>query len=183
MVNHGNMYGPNFTFLGIPQCDLDDPATFAGADVVIVGAPIDSGTSHRSGAKFGPQAIRGGDYLPHDASRPHLALRTDGLKDLKVVDAGDLMMPGGDLVASLALLREATEKISRSGAIPVILGGDHSIASADVAGIANHLGHGKVSMIHFDAHADTGEDQAMPRIDWKAERIMESATFNRNKND
>ena len=152
------MYGPSFTFLGVAQCDLDDLSTYADADIVIVGAPIDSGTSHRSGAKFGPQAIRGGDYLPHDASRPHLALRTDGLKDLKVVDAGDLMMPGGDLVASLAVLREATEKISRAGAIPVILGGDHSIASADVAGIANHRGHGKISMIHFDAHADTGED-------------------------
>ena len=152
------MYGPHFTFLGVAQCDLDQPSTYADADIVIVGAPIDSGTSHRSGAKFGPQAIRGGDYLPHDASRPHLALRTDGLKDLKVVDAGDLMMPGGDLVASLAILREATEKISRAGAIPVILGGDHSIASADVAGIANHRGHGKISMIHFDAHADTGED-------------------------
>ena len=159
MVNHGNMYGPSFTFLGVAQCDLDDPATYADADIVIVGAPIDSGTSHRSGAKFGPQAIRGGDYLPHDASRPHLALRTDGLKDLTVVDAGDLMMPGGDLAASLTVLREATEKISRAGAIPVILGGDHSIASADVAGIANHRGHGKISMIHFDAHADTSEDQ------------------------
>ena len=158
MVNHGNMYGPSFTFLGVAQCDLDDRATYANADSVIVGAPIDSGTSHRSGAKFGPQAIRGGDYLPHDASRPHLALRTDGLKDLTVVDAGDLMMPGGDLAASLAVLREATEKISQAGAIPVILGGDHSIASADVAGIANHRGHGKISMIHFDAHADTGED-------------------------
>lgn len=158
MVNHGNMYGPSFTFLGVAQCDLDNLVTYADADIVIVGAPIDSGTSHRSGAKFGPQAIRGEDYLPHDGSRPHLALRTDGLKDLKVVDAGDLMMPGGDLVASLAILREATEKISRAGAIPIILGGDHSIASADVAGIANHRGHGKISMIHFDAHADTGED-------------------------
>jgi agmatinase len=158
MVNHGNMYGPSFTFLGVAQCDLDDLSTYADADIVIVGAPIDSGTSHRSGAKFGPQAIRGGDYLPHDASRPHLALRTDGLKDLKVVDAGDLMMPGGDLVASLAVLREATEKISRAGAIPVILGGDHSVSSADVAGITNHRGHGKISMIHFDAHADTGEN-------------------------
>lgn len=152
------MYGPSFTFLGVAQCDLDDRATYANADIVIVGAPIDSGTSHRSGAKFGPQAIRGGDYLPHDASRPHLALRTDGLKDLTVVDAGDLMMPGGDLAASLTVLREATEKISQAGAIPVILGGDHSIVSADVAGIANHRGHGKISMIHFDAHADTGED-------------------------
>jgi arginase family enzyme len=55
MTNHGNMNGPAFTFLGIPSCDLDDPSTYKGADVIIVGAPIDSGTSHRSGAKFGPQ--------------------------------------------------------------------------------------------------------------------------------
>ena len=153
------MYGPDFTFLGIERCDLDVPSTYADADVVIVGAPIDSGTSHRSGAKFGPQAIRGGDYLPHDAERPHLALRVDSLHAMKVVDAGDLLMPGGDLVSSLEVLAQATEKISRAGAIPVILGGDHSIASADVAGIVRHRGLGKISMIHFDAHADTGEDQ------------------------
>ena len=159
MVNHGNMYGPDFTFLGIERCDLEIPSTYADADVVIVGAPIDSGTSHRSGAKFGPQAIRAGDYLPHDAERPHLALRIDALNEMKVVDAGDLLMPGSDLVASLEVLAQATEKISRAGAIPVILGGDHSIASADVAGITRHRGMGKISMIHFDAHADTGEDQ------------------------
>jgi Arginase/agmatinase/formimionoglutamate hydrolase, arginase family len=123
------MYGPDFTFLGIERCDLDIPSSYADADVVIVGAPIDSGTSHRSGAKFGPQAIRGGgDYLSHDAERPHLALRIDALKEMKVVDAGDLLMPGSDLVASLEVLAQATEKISRAGAIPVILGGDHSIA-------------------------------------------------------
>jgi len=74
MNNIGNMYGPDFTFLGIPRCDLDKSETYKGADVVIVGAPIDSGTSHRSGAKMEPQAIRMGDYLPHDASRPHLAM-------------------------------------------------------------------------------------------------------------
>jgi len=159
MANLGNMYGPKFTFLGISECDLDDPKSYQGADVIILGAPIDSGTSHRSGAKFGPQAIRGGDYLPHDGERPHMALRTDGLKDLKVLDAGDLLMPGGDLKKSLEVLAVATEKISRAGIIPVILGGDHSIASADVAGIAAHRGLGKISMIHFDAHADTGDSQ------------------------
>lgn len=159
MANIGNMYGPDFTFLGVPRCDLDLPATYADADVVIVGAPIDAGTSYRSGAKFGPQAIRGTDYLPHDGERPHMALRVDGLKDLKVVDAGDLMMPSDDLAKCLAILREATEKISRAGAIALVLGGDHSATSADVAGIADHRGLGKVSMIHFDAHADTGEDQ------------------------
>ena len=159
MTNIGNMYGPNFTFLGIPACDLDNPASYDGADVIIVGAPIDSGTSYRSGAKMGPQAIRGADYLSHDGDRPNLSLRVNPLKDLKIFDAGDLLMPGGDLVKSLALLEEATEKISRAGAIAVVLGGDHSIASADVAGIAHHRGMGKISMIHFDAHADTGEDQ------------------------
>ena len=153
------MYGPDFTFLGIQRCDLDIPATYSDADVVIVGAPIDSGTSHRSGAKFGPQAIRGGDYLPHDAARPHLALRIDSLQMMKVVDAGDLIMPGRDLVKSLETLAVATEKISRAGAIPVILGGDHSVTSADVAGIARHRGLGKISMIHFDAHADTADDE------------------------
>ncbi len=159
MANIGNMYGPNFTFLGIPRCDLDDAKSFAGADVVIVGAPIDSGTSHRSGAKFGPQAIRGGDYLPHDAERPHLAMRVDSLKELKIFDAGDLLMPPGDLVSSLKVLEDATEKISRAGAVAVVLGGDHSVASADVLGIAKHRGMGKISMIHFDAHADTGDLQ------------------------
>ena len=59
------MYGPNFTFLGIPACDLDVPSSYEDADVIILGAPIDSGTSHRSGAKFGPQAIRGGESLAH----------------------------------------------------------------------------------------------------------------------
>jgi agmatinase len=159
MANHGNLYGPDFTFLGIPRCDLDAPQSFKGLDVVIVGAPIDSGTSHRSGAKFGPQAIRMGDYLPHDGERPHLALRVDALKELKIADAGDLMMPPGNLEESLKVLKDATEKISRAGAIAVVLGGDHSIASADVSGIAAHRGKGKISMVHFDAHADTGDLQ------------------------
>ena len=154
----GNMYGPDFTFLGVEKCDLSKPETFAGADIVIVGAPFDGGTTHRSGAKFGPQAIRGADYLPHDGSRPHMALRTDGLKDLKVVDAGDLAMISGDTEGALTLLEKATELITRSGAIPVILGGDHTIAAGDVTGVARVKGWGRVSMIHFDAHADTGED-------------------------
>ena len=72
MAYIGNMYGPSFTFLGIPSCDLDKPETYQGAEAIIIGAPIDSGTSHRSGAKFGPRAIRMGDYLPHDGERPQI---------------------------------------------------------------------------------------------------------------
>ena len=159
MANIGNMYGPDFTFLGIPRCDIEDPKSYAGADVVILGAPIDSGTTYRSGTKMGPQSIRGTDYISHGSERPHLNMRVDGLKDLRIFDAGDVLMPPNDLTDSLNRLEKATEKLARAGVIPFILGGDHSIASADVKGIANFIGHGKVSMIHFDAHADTGTDQ------------------------
>ena len=159
MANIGNMYGPDFTFLGIPRCDLEDEVSYKGADVVILGAPIDSGTTYRSGTKMGPQAIRGTDYLSHGSERPHLNMRVDGLKDLKIFDAGDVLMPPNNLEDSLKRLEKATEKLARAGVIPIVLGGDHSIASADVKGIANILGKGKVSMIHFDAHADTGTDQ------------------------
>ena len=78
MTRYGQQYGPDFTFLGVDRCDLDDESTYADADVVILGAPFDGGTSHRPGTRFGPQAIRMTDYLPHDGSRPSLALRTDG---------------------------------------------------------------------------------------------------------
>jgi agmatinase len=153
------MFGPNVTFLGIPRCDLDDPASYAGADVVILGAPYDSGTSYRSGARFGPMAIRSTDYLPHDGSRPHLALGVDPLQDLKIYDAGDVEMPPTETELSMHRLEDAVHTVAATGAIPVILGGDHSIAWPDIAGIARHVGQGRVSVIHFDAHADTGEDQ------------------------
>ncbi len=154
---YGAMFGPDVTFLGVPRCTLDDPSTFADADVVVIGAPFDGGTSHRPGTRFGPQAIRSTDYLGHDGSRPSLALRVDALRDLVVVDAGDVEMPPGHIERSLGALEAAVTKVARSGAVPVVLGGDHSIAFADATGVANHHGHGRVSMIHFDAHADTGD--------------------------
>ena len=157
MSRYGAQFGPDITFLGVPPCDLDDPGSYGGADVVVVGAPFDGGTSHRPGTRFGPQAIRMTDYLPHDGSRPSLALRTDGLVDLRVLDAGDVEMPPGDIERALGALEAAVERVTRAGAIPLVLGGDHSIAFADAKGVANVLGHGRVSMIHFDAHADTGD--------------------------
>jgi agmatinase len=151
------MYGPDLTFLGVDRCDLADPATFTGADVVVLGAPFDGGTSHRPGTRFGPSAIRQACYLPHDGSRPSLALRVDALRDLRVLDAGDVEMFAGDIEASLAALETAVYAVARAGALPVVLGGDHSIALPDATGLARHLGAGRVSLVHFDAHADTGD--------------------------
>jgi agmatinase len=58
MARYGSQYGPDITFLGVDRCDLGDPESFRGADVVIIGAPFDGGTSHRPGTRFGPGAIR-----------------------------------------------------------------------------------------------------------------------------
>src|SRR5271156_4411605 len=113
-----NMYGPDATFVGVPAADLEDPASFTGAGAVIVGAPYDGGTSHRPGARFGPQAIRLTDYLPHDGSRPHLALGVDPLIELGVVDVGDIEMPPGEIETSMARLEAAVQQVASSGAIP-----------------------------------------------------------------
>jgi agmatinase len=86
-------------------------------------------------------AIRMTDYLPHDASRPSLALGTDALVDLNVVDAGDVQMYSGDIEKALLALEAAVERVTRAGAIPVVLGGGHSIAFPDAKGVANVLGH------------------------------------------
>src|SRR5438067_427240 len=92
MPRLGGMFGPDVTFLGVERCDLSDPEQLKGADAVIIGAPYDAGASYRGGARFGPKMIRTTDYLPHDSSRPHLALRVDPLQDLRVLDAGDVEM-------------------------------------------------------------------------------------------
>jgi len=159
MTRYGGMYGPDVTFLGVERCDLGEPSTFQGADVVVVGAPYDAGTSYRPGARFGPTTIRTTDYLSHDSSRPHLALRVDPLRELRVVDAGDVEMPGVEARTPLDRLEHAVRTVAEAGAVPVVLGGDHTITWPDVTGVAHAVGWGRVSVIHFDAHADTGTEQ------------------------
>ena len=106
MTRYGAQFGPDITFLGVDRVDLDDADALAAADVVVIGAPFDGGTSHRPGTRFGPMAIRQTDYLPQDGSRPHLALRVDALRDVRVVDAGDVEMPPGEIERALGALEE-----------------------------------------------------------------------------
>ena len=159
MARYGVMFGPDVTFTGVPRADLGDPATYADAAAVILGAPFDSGTSYRSGARMGPLALRTCDYSEHTGSRPHLALRVDPLLDLGVVDAGDVEMAPTETPRSLRALQDAVQLLAAAGKIPVVLGGDHTIAMADITGLAEHFGYGRISVLHFDAHADTGDIQ------------------------
>ncbi|NNN02535.1 MAG: agmatinase family protein [Acidimicrobiaceae bacterium] len=153
------MYGPEATFLGVAPGDPDDVSTWLDAQALIIGAPFDGGTSHRSGCRFGPYALRTSDYLPHDGMRPSLALGVDPLVELGVRDLGDVEMPSGDLALSMSRLEALVTRVAQWGAVPVILGGDHTIAWPDVTGVARARGWGRVSVIHFDAHADTAESQ------------------------
>jgi agmatinase len=157
-LTYRSMYGPEITFAGVPHVELEDLQD-GGHDIVLVGAPFDGGTTHRPGTRFGPQAIRSTDYLPHDASRPHLALGVDPLQDLRIADIGDVLMPSGYLMESIKRLEDVVGAVAATGAIPVILGGDHTITFPDATGVARHVGWGRVSLIHFDAHADTGDSE------------------------
>jgi arginase family enzyme len=155
----GNMYGPDATFAGVPPVDFADTAALSRAGAVILGAPFDGGTSYRPGARFGPQAIRFTDYLPHDGSRPHLALGVDPLSDLPVLDAGDVKMLPGEIESSLRKLEDAVLAVTEAGPLVVVLGGDHSITFANATAVARKVGWGRLALVHFDAHADTGETQ------------------------
>ncbi|WP_053804721.1 agmatinase [Streptomyces rimosus] len=160
MHHLGSAFGPDITFLGVPRLNLDDPP--ADSDVIILGAPFDGGTSHRPGARFGPAAIRQACYLPHNGARRSLALGVDPLTELKVYDAGDVPCYSGDIAQSIRTVEGAVRITAGLGAIPVVLGGDHTIALPDMRAVARHHGFGRISMLHFDAHADTGEVEDGP---------------------
>lgn len=160
MARYGAMYGPDITFLGVEKCDVENSNSYDDAEVVIVGAPFDGGTSYRAGARFGPKAMREVCNEEHNGSRESMALRVNGLKDLNVKDMGDVEMYSGDAEKSCANLEAAIEKIANTGAIPLILGGDHTVTWPGVTGVARGRNlWGRVGVIHFDAHADTADIQ------------------------
>lgn len=147
------------TFAGVPSVSLAGLAD-GGADVVIVGAPIDWGATYRGGARFGPKAIREADYLDADAVRPHLSTGINPFDEFRVVDVGDVPVPPGYLELGLEQIADAVEMIAAKGAIPIVLGGDHSVTYGNGTGLARVHGPGSFGLVHFDAHADTGETNA-----------------------
>jgi agmatinase len=135
-----------------------DPADLAGADVAIVGAPFDEGVSFRPGTRFGPRAIRMAEDVAGPSSRPHMELGVDPLLELRVVDYGDVETVPADLAASHDRTRTALAEILDAGALPVVLGGDHSLSAPVMQTLAARYGADGFSVIHFDTHADTGAE-------------------------
>jgi len=125
------------------------------ADVAILGAPNDMGTQWRSGARFGPRSIREASTLfsfGHAGAYDHeddvLYLSRD---QVRMVDVGDADIVHTDMASSNANIELAVRKILACGAMPVTLGGDHSIHAPVIKAFE---GKGPIHIIHFDAHLD-----------------------------
>ena len=125
------------------------------ADVAIVGAPFDDGVTHRSGARFGPRAIRQATYTHGTHS---LQLGVEPWKILDGVDAGDANIIPAWLERGHAMIFRKVREVAASGAIPFVLGGDHSITWPSATAIAEVRAPRSIGILHFDAHADTAPD-------------------------
>jgi agmatinase len=143
-------YAGPLSYGGAPY--TQDPAGLEGVDVAIVGAPMDELVSDRPGTRFAPRAIRAASCPPG----PQLESKVDALAELRVVDFGDAPILPADPVRSHAAIRETVGQVLTAGAIPVILGGDHSITEPDVRACAG--AHGPLGLVHFDTHTDTGAE-------------------------
>jgi arginase family enzyme len=123
-------------------------------DAAIVGAPFDDAVSHRPGARFGPRAIRDGTY---QVGAQSLQLDIDVWQHLDVVDAGDADIVPAWLDRGHAVIFDKVLEVARSGAVPIVFGGDHSITWPSATAIAQAHAPGSVGIVHFDAHADTAD--------------------------
>ena len=132
------------------------PEDLAGVDVAVLGAPFDLAVTYRPGTRFGPRAVR---LAEHDGvdERPSIELGIDPYAELTVVDYGDADAPASDVLAAHASIQARVGEILAAGAIPAVIGGDHSITLPILRALAAHHGADGFSVIHFDTHADTGE--------------------------
>ena len=129
-----------------PRSPTGDP------DVAIVGAPFDDAVSHRPGARFGPRAIRQATY--HAGDLNSLQLDIEPFEWLDVVDAGDAPVTPTAIERAHAVINRKVADVRPAGAIPIVLGGDHSITFPSATAVGRGHGSAASGSCHFDAHAD-----------------------------
>lgn len=143
-------YAGPLSFSGVPY--TQNPVDLQDADVAIVGAPMDDLVSDRPGTRFAPRAIRAASCPPG----PNLETKVDALAELRVLDFGDAPVIPADPATSHAAIEETVGQVLEVGAIPMVLGGDHSITEPNIRACANK--YGPVGLVHFDTHTDTGAE-------------------------
>ncbi|OBQ46433.1 agmatinase [Halodesulfovibrio spirochaetisodalis] len=136
------------TFMRLPNV-----ATAEGVDFAILGVPFDTATSYKPGCRFGPESIRAASSILKNYNE---VLDVDIFEECTGVDCGDIDIVPGYLEESFEKIEEGVSNVIQEGAVPVIMGGDHSITLPELRAVAKK--HGPVALIHFDAHSDTGND-------------------------
>jgi agmatinase len=135
------------TFMRLPHV-----TDLAGVEAAAVGIPFDTATSYRTGARFGPEAIRSASSL----LRPyHPVLDVDVVEALSLVDYGDLPVAPGDTSGTYRRVEEALVAVVDAGVFPLVLGGDHSITLPELRVLARR--HGAMALVQLDSHTDTWE--------------------------
>jgi agmatinase len=155
--------GETGTFLKAPF--MEDVHDVGDAEVAFFGVPLDTGATYRPGTRFGPQGIRRATNLFGTYS---YELGVDLREQVNMVDLGDVFTIPGNLEKSFDQISQAMAHVVQSGAMPVVLGGDHSIGFPTIRGLAPYL-DGNVGIIHFDRHVDTQEtdlDERMHTTPW-----------------
>jgi agmatinase len=140
------------SFQKLPWIPVTDDLARRRPDVAIVGAPYDDSVTHRPGARFGPRAIREASY--HVGPINSLQLGIEPYAWLDVVDAGDAPVTPMNMERSHAAIRRKVLEVASTGAIPIVLGGDHSITYPSASAVAEAIGPRRLGVVHFDAHAD-----------------------------
>jgi agmatinase len=143
-------YAGLLTYGGMPY--TEDPGELADGSVAVVGAPFDDLVSDRPGARFGPRAIRAASF----GAGSQLEAKVDPLTELRVVDFGDAPVVPADPGRSHAAIEETVAQVLAAGALPIVLGGDHSITEPEIRACV--AAHGPVGLVHFDTHTDTAKE-------------------------
>lgn len=132
------------TFMRMPHVD-----SARGLDFVIAGVPFDTACSYRTGARFGPQAIRAISAM----IKPNNVIQqVNIMEDLRGGDVGDFPIVPGYIHPTYAAIEAGMAGILDEGAVPIVLGGDHSITLGELRAVAKK--HGPVALLHFDSHSD-----------------------------
>jgi agmatinase len=138
-----------------------------GVDAAVYGIPFDTATSYRTGARFGPEAIRSASSL----IRPyHAVLGVNVAESLSIVDYGDLPVSPGDTERTYAQVEAELAPVADAGVFPLALGGDHSITLPELRALAKR--DGPLALVQLDAHADTWES-------YFGQRYFHGTTFKR----
>ncbi|RWQ35122.1 MAG: agmatinase [Mesorhizobium sp.] len=151
------------TFLKAPY--VENVRDVGKYDAAVIGIPFDSGTTYRPGTRFGPQGIRriSALYTPYNYE-----LGVDLREQMTLCDAGDVFTIPANLEKSFDQITKGVSHVASSGALPIMLGGDHSIGFPCVRGIADVTSK-RIGIIHFDRHIDIQEkdlDERMHTTPW-----------------